>query len=228
MASPFVTVADLVTSNHNDHLTTDHSDHLVIVIWYYYSSLVPGLGGDVFSRGLSGLQSAGIWGWGHLERCLTCTAEGWCCLRARLIAYKRPLCVPRASSQGGGWDVRGAAPQKTWGKLYHLHRSPWKSCSWTYPAETSPPAWVGPVSASPCKMGSWDRMSDWSILGNTIVTGETENARKCSEPVLQCPWSRPSCWDSLAGNNLHRSSLWKMTRVVGYGNDSLHVILWLR
>ena len=32
MASPFVTVADLVTSNHNDHLTTDHSDHLVIVI----------------------------------------------------------------------------------------------------------------------------------------------------------------------------------------------------
>ena len=67
-----------------------------------FTFMVPGLGGPVFTWGLSGLQSRGSWGWSHLERGLTCTSKGWCCLQARLIAHKRPLCGPQASSQGGG------------------------------------------------------------------------------------------------------------------------------
>lgn len=219
MGSCFITAADLVASNHNDHLIIDHSNHLVIVIWYYYSSLVPGLGEAVFTRGLSGGCSQWASGAGAILNVASLAPPRvGAARRARLIAYKWPLHVPRASSQGGGWDLRGPAPQKTKGKLYHLHRSPWKSCSWTYPADTSPPAWMGPVSVSPCKMGSCDRTSDWGISRNIIATGETENAWKHSESVLQCPWSQPSCWDSLAGNNLHHSSLWKMTRVVGCMN----------
>lgn len=105
MGSCFITAADLMASNHNDHLIIDHSNQLGHCDLILLLLIGSGAGRGSFHLGsLRGLQSLGIWGWGHLERCLTCTAEGWCCLAGQVDCLQMAsLC---ASGFFLGWWLR--------------------------------------------------------------------------------------------------------------------------